>query len=264
MKYQNWRSYLSKSLFILFLGISILLVKLFSKSILKHELDDLYINYLLDGMIFLYGIVLILIYLIINKKYIYLLNYGLLYAIIGCCLMFVSPTFESYLDSANIHFTVINKFEDSFHETYFEMILILEIIIHGIFKLIVSDTYSKMVRILEIFAGIMFITLGFVFIYGNLNTFNININIGFINYIRDYAFYFLMLLLLIDIFLFVLRIVKNRSFIKEEIEEQILESKASFRNSDDNFDNQKNRKRKHNDNVEVIDLERFFKTDKAN
>ena len=61
MKYQNWRSYLSKSLFILFLGISILLVKLFSKSILKHELDDLYINYLLDGMIFLYGIVLILI-----------------------------------------------------------------------------------------------------------------------------------------------------------------------------------------------------------
>ena len=56
-----------------------------------------------------------------------------------------------------------------------------------------------------------------------------------------------------------LRIVKNRSFIKEEIEEQILESKASFRNSDDNFDNQKNRKRKHNDNVEVIDLERFFK-----
>ena len=113
MKYQNWRSYLSKSLFILFLGISILLVKLFSKSILKHELDDLYINYLLDGMIFLYGIVLILIYLIINKKYIYLLNYGLLYAIIGCCLMFVSPTIESYLDSANIHFTVINKFEET-------------------------------------------------------------------------------------------------------------------------------------------------------
>ena len=264
MKYQNWKSYLSKSLFILFLGISILLVKIFSKSILEKSEDVLYINYLLDGMIFLYGVILVLIYLFINKKYLYLLNYGLLYAIIGCALMFISPMIESYFDAANINFVMINKFDQAFNQTYFEILLILEIIIHGIFKLIVSDTYSKMVRVLEIFNGIMFIFLGLIFIYGNLSILNININLSFLSGILDYAVYILILLILIDVLLFILRIIKNRSFIKEEIEEQILESKASLRNNNDSYDNQYNKRRRHNDNVEVIDLEKFFKNDKAN
>ena len=259
MKYQNWKSYLSKSLFILFLGIAVLLVKIFSKSIIEKTEDDLYINYLLDGMIFLYGVVLILVYLFVNKKYLYLLNYGLIYAIIGCALMFVSPMIESYFDNANINFVMINKFDQAFNQSYFEVLLILEIIIHGIFKLIVSDTYSKMVRVLEIFNGITFIILGFIFIYGNLSIFNIDFSLSFLDNILNYAFYILLLLIFIDALLFILRIIKNRSFIKEEIEEQILESKASLRNTNDNYVNQNNKKRRHNENVEVIDLEKFFK-----
>ena len=64
MKYQNWKSYLNKSLNILFLALAIILVKIIPSSIITDELD---LNYLLDGMIVAYGVVLVLIYLIIKE-----------------------------------------------------------------------------------------------------------------------------------------------------------------------------------------------------
>lgn len=257
MKYQNWKSYLNKSLNILFLALAIILVKVIPSSIITDELD---LNYLLDGMIVAYGVVLVLIYLIINKKYLYLVKYGLIYIIYGATLMFISPTIEGILDDASIHFVVMHSFTDKFSETYFEIIIMIVMLLHGIFKLAFSDTYSTLVRVIEVFVGIVFILTTLLFVYANIHALRSGFDISFLDGFVKILPYIFFVLVIIDTALFVFRFVKNGKYIKEEIEEQIIESKASFR-KDNIFDddNHKKIKRRIRSNVEVIDLERFFK-----
>ena len=256
MKYQNWRSYLSKSLFILFLALSILLLKLFPDTFVA---DSIKINYLLDGMIFVYGVVLILIYLIVNNNYLYLLNYGLMYACVGCLLMFTSYMVESIFEDIGFNFVVINSFDARFNMSYFEFIIILITLLHGIFKLSFSDTYSKLIRVIEIVVGALFVILSFVCAYIDLHAVYSNINIEFLNSFNNFIFITWLILVLVDTVLFVLRIVRNRKFIKEEIEEQMITSKASFRQGNEENDEYKKKKRRATGDIEVIDLERFFK-----
>lgn len=262
MKYQNWKSYLNKSLNILFLALAILLVKIIPSTIITDELD---MNYLLDGMIVAYGVILVLIYLIINKKYLYLVKYGLIYIIYGATLMFISPTIEGLLDDASINFVVINSFSNKFNETYFEAIIMIVMLLHGIFKLAFSDTYSRLVRVIEVFVGIVFILTTLLFLYANVHALKNEFDISFLNGFVGILPYIFFALVVVDTALFVFRFVKNGKYIKEEIEEQIIESKASFRkDSINDDDNQKKRKRKINSDVEVIDLEKFFNTDHTN
>ena len=262
MKYQNWKSYLNKSLNILFLALAILLVKIIPSTIITDELD---MNYLLDGMIVAYGVILVLIYLIINKKYLYLVKYGLIYIIYGATLMFISPTIEAFFDDASINFVVINSFTNKFNETYFEAIIMIVMLLHGIFKLAFSDTYSRLVRVIEVFVGIVFILTTLLFLYANVHALKNEFDISFLNGFVGILPYIFFALVVVDTALFVFRFVKNGKYIKEEIEEQIIESKASFRkDSINDDDNQKKRKRKINSDVEVIDLEKFFNTDHTN
>lgn len=262
MKYQNWKSYLNKSLYLLFLALAIILVKVVPSSIITDELD---LNYLLNGLIVAYGIVLVLIYLVINKKYLYLVKYGLIYIMYGATLMFISPTIEGLLDDASIHFGVINSFSDKFNETYFEAIIMIVMLLHGIFKLIFSDTYSILVRVIEIFVGILFIITTLLFIYANIHYMKESFDISFLDSYVKYLPYIFFSLVIIDTILFVFRFVKNGKYIKEEIEEQIIESKASFRKENTiEEENQKKRKRRFNSDVEVIDLEKFFKSEHNN
>lgn len=262
MKYQNWKSYLNKSLNILFLALAILLVKIIPSTIITDELD---MNYLLDGMIVAYGVILVLIYLIINKKYLYLVKYGLIYIIYGATLMFISPTIEGLMDDASINFVVINSFSNKFNETYFEAIIMIVMLLHGIFKLAFSDTYSRLVRVIEVFVGIVFILTTLLFVYANVHALKNEFDISFLNGFVGILPYIFFALVVVDTALFVFRFVKNGKYIKEEIEEQIIEAKASFRkDSINDDDNQKKRKRKINSDVEVIDLEKFFNTDHTN
>ncbi len=256
MKYQNWKSYLSKSLFILFLALAILSTKLFSDEFVS---DPISINYLLDGMIFVYGVVLILIYLIVNNKYLYLLNYGLMYACFGCLLMFISMAIESLFKDIGLNLVLINSFDQRLNISYYELIIIITTLLHGIFKLSFSDTYSKFIRIIEIIVGALFVLLSLMGIYIDLHAIYANINIAFLNSFNNFIFITWLILVLIDTILFVLRIVKNRKYIKEEIEEQLITSKASFRQGNDNNDEYTKKKRKTSEDIEVIDLEKFFK-----
>jgi len=261
MKYQNWKSYLSKSLFILFLALAVLLMKLFPDKVVA---DDININYLLNGMIFTYGVVLILIYLIVNNKYLYLLNYGLIYACIGCVLMFIALMVESYFDSLGFNFVVINSFDSRFNMSYFEFIIIACGLLHGIFKLSFSDTYSKLIRAIEIVVGALFVLLSLVWLYIDIHAVYANINIEFLNSFNGLVLITWFILVLTDTVLFVLRLVRNRKFIKEEIEEQMITSRASFRQGNDRSDDYKKKKRRAATDIEVIDLEKFFKQDEAN
>ena len=256
MKYQNWKSYLSKSLFILFLALSILLLKVFPDAFVS---DSININYLLDGMIFAYGVVLILIYLIVNNNYLYLLKYGLMYACVGCLLMFTSYMMESLFEDIGFNFVIINSFDSRFNMSYFEFIIIFTTLLHGIFKLSFSDTYSKLIRVIEIVVGALFVLVSFICIYIDLHAIYSNINIDFLNSFNSFIFITWLILVLIDTILFVLRIVRNRKFIKEEIEEQMITSKASFRQGNDENDEYKKKKRRASGDIEVIDLEKFFK-----
>ena len=221
--------------------------------------DSIKINYLLDGMIFAYGVVLILIYLIVNNNYLYLLNYGLMYACVGCLLMFTSYMVESIFEDIGLNFVVINSFDARFNMSYFEFIIILITLLHGIFKLSFSDTYSKLIRVIEIVVGALFVILSFVCAYIDLHAVYSNINIEFLNSFNNFIFITWLILVLVDTVLFVLRIVRNRKFIKEEIEEQMITSKASFRQGNEENDEYKKKKRRATGDIEVIDLERFFK-----
>lgn len=262
MKYQNWKSYLNKSLYLLFLALAILLLKAIPEKFIEDEID---LSYFLNGLIVAYGVVLVLIYLIINKKYLYLVKYGLIYIVYGATLMFIAPTLESLLDDASIHFVVINGFSEKFNETYFEAIIIIVMLLHGIFKLIFSDTYSILVRVIEIFVGILFILTALIFVYANIHYAKNSFDIGFLDGIIKILPYIFFSLVIVDTLLFVFRFVKNGKYIKEEIEEQIIESKASFRKENTiEDDTQKKRKRRINSDVEVIDLEKFFKSEHNN
>lgn len=173
--------------------------------------------------------------------------------------MFTSYMMESLFEDIGFNFVIINSFDSRFNMSYFEFIIIFTTLLHGIFKLSFSDTYSKLIRVIEIVVGALFVLVSFICIYIDLHAIYSNINIDFLNSFNSFIFITWLILVLIDTILFVLRIVRNRKFIKEEIEEQMITSKASFRQGNDENDEYKKKKRRASGDIEVIDLEKFFK-----
>ena len=260
MKYQNWKSYLSKSLLVLFIALTIALAKFINHYFPSFFRDELEPNYLIGGMIVAYGFILVLIYLLIETKYQYLLVYGLIYSISGFVIMFISSFIDAYVLKILNEWNTMKRFmiglegNESLGLSYFEILSILILIAHGIFKLTISDTYSKLVRGLEILVGTLFMGIGFFLIYYHYIDLS---SIVYQKFPLNCIFYTLFVVVFIDLCLFGFRIIKNRKFIKDEIEEQIIESKATIRK--DNEIVERKKKIKFSNEEEVIDLARYFK-----
>lgn len=223
MKYRTWKSFFSKSLLVPFILIALLCGNIIIEKI--EFFQSFNINYFFSGGIVGYGVVLIIQYLASKGKYKYLVIYGLIYCLIG----------------------VINLFIDSLYSNYFTQIYLALFIIHGVFKIVIRNSYNKIIRFTELGLGVLYI------LFSGLIIMDVNKMILLILLIG---------LLLIESFIVFYRIYNDRKFIKEEIKEQEIENKATIKKEEyvrSQEMNKKTNKKIDKEQVEIIDLERFFK-----
>lgn len=223
MKYRTWKSFFSKSLLVPFILIALLCGNIIIEKI--EFFQSFNINYFFSGGIVGYGVVLIIQYLASKGKYKYLVIYGLIYSLIG----------------------VINLFIDTLYSNYFTQIYLALYIIHGLFKIIIRNSYNKIIRFTELGLGVLYI------LFSGLIIMDVN---------KMVLLILLIGLLLIECFIVFYRIKDDRKFIKEEIKEQEIENKATIKREEyvrSQEVNRKSNKKIDKEQVEIIDLERFFK-----
>lgn len=239
MKYRNWRSFLNKSLLVTFMYIFVFIKQLlFTEGTLFDKINNFFhgnLIFLLEyGLgfficigILIYGIILLIAYLSSKGKYLYLLWYGLIYFLLGCTMMFLESLYIEYID----------------------YIILSLLLIHGLCKCIFRSSYSKLIYTFDILIGLYAIIVAVLCL---LMPTIINL------------YYLFMIYVFLELVITIVRLSNDKSYIKAEIEEETINNKAIL--SEENIGNnikedtkrsKKDKERK--ENVEVIDLERFFK-----
>ncbi len=229
MEFNNWKSFLSKSIMAPLLVIGILLYQEFLL-VVNENLEPL----VFGGVIFAYGLFLIVCKLFHKDKYNYLLTYGLIYSLVGSISIFF---FSLLKNNLNIFIYVMS-------------ILYL---MHAFFKVFIKTLNSKAIRVFDIIIGALWIVLVVFSVY------SLKVNNESIKEIVNYAGFAVSL---IEIILSIVRVIvyyiENAQIIKEiRITERATPKDAKKEISRNNSNNKKRKIREGK--VEVIDLERFFK-----
>lgn len=229
MEFNNWKSFLSKSILAPLLVLGILLYQEFLLEI-NEDLEPI----VFGGVIFIYGVFLIICKLFHKDKYNYLLIYGLIYSLFGSVSIFF---FSLYKNNLNI----------------FIYMMSLLYLFHAFFKVFIKTLNNRAIRVLDIIIGAMWIVLVVFSVYSlKVN----NENIKRIVYYAGFA------VSIIEIALSIVRIIiyykENDQIIKEMRIAERATPKESKREISSNNSSRKKRKKREG-KVEVIDLERFFK-----
>ncbi len=229
MEFNNWKSFLSKSILAPLMVITILLYRRF----LFVEESDL-TALIFGGLIFGYGLIIVAMKIFKKDKYNYLLIYGLLYALIGSVSIFFFPL---YMESFDIFLYVISVI----------------FLIHAFAKVFSRTLRNNFIRVLDIITGLIWIVLVVLSVY-SIKTEN-----GLISNLVEWAGIGLSGF---EIILFIVRRIvyykENSQILKELkiVEKATPKGKTALRNVDEPSYNKKKQKE---GKVEVIDLERFFK-----
>ena len=229
MEFNNWKSFLSKSILAPLLVITILLYQKF----LFVEESDL-AALIFGGIIFGYGLIIITIKIFKKDKYNYLLIYGLLYSLIGSVSIFFFPL---YLENFDIFLYVVSVI----------------FLIHAFAKVFNRTLKNNVIRVLDIIIGLIWIALVILSVYSikkeNDSIFNLVewTGIGLSGF---------------EIILFIARRIvyykENSQILKELkiVEKASPKGKNELKKVDEPLYKKKKQKE---GKVEVIDLERFFK-----
>lgn len=229
MEFNNWKSFLSKSILAPLLVLTILLYQKF----LFVEENDL-TAYIFGGLIFGYGLLIIVTKIFKKEKYNYLLTYGLLYSLIGSISIFFFPLFMGSFD-------------------IFLYVISVMFLIHAFSKVFFRTLRNNIIRVLDIIIGLTWISLVVLSVYSikvdNALIFNIVLwtGIGLSSF---------------EILLFIVRrfiyYKENYQVLKELkiVEKASPKGKNELKKVDEPLYKKKKQKE---GKVEVIDLERFFK-----
>lgn len=229
MEFNNWKSFLSKSILAPLLVIIILLYRKF----LFIEESDL-TALIFGGLIFGYGLIIVAIKIFKKDKYNYLLTYGLLYALVGSVSIFFFPL---YIENFDMFLYVISVI----------------FLIHAFAKVFNRTLRNNFIRVLDIIIGLIWIVLVVLSVY-SIKTEN--------SLISNFAEWVGIGLSGFEIILFIVRRIiyykENSQILKELkiVERATPKGKTALRNVDE--PSYKKKKQKEG-KVEVIDLERFFK-----
>lgn len=229
MEFNNWKSFLSKSILAPLLVIGILLYQGF----LLDNSEDLE-SIVFGGIIFAYGLFLVFLKICNKDKYNYLLVYGLVYSLLGSVSIFFFSLYNSNLDLT----------------IYVISILYL---VHAFCKIFIKTLKNKVIGIIDIIIGVIWIVLVVLSVY-SLKANNENIK-SIVNY-AGFGLSVMEIILAIVRRIFYYR--ENAQAIKEMKIANRATPKGVKKDDDSNDTNSKKRKKKEG-KIEVIDLERFFK-----
>lgn len=229
MEFNNWKSFISKNI----LAPLLVIVVLLSEKYLILEEGNL-TPMVFGATILGYGILLVFIKTLNNEKYNYLLVYGLIYSLIGSMSIFFFPLYNQYFD-------------------LFLYTISILYLIHGFGKMFFRTLQNNFIRVLDVLLGALWIGLVVLSVYSiKMN----NEQIKTIVHIVGFA---------ISVFEIILCLIRRVIYYKENAqiikEMRIVERATPKGKSGSNNIKESNikKKKKKEGNVEVIDLERFFK-----
>lgn len=229
MKFNNFKTFLGKSILAPLLVIIVLLYNEYLLDSFGSIKDVLF-----GGIIFLYGVMLIINHIIIKSRKHYLLAYGLIFIISGVLILM----FDRYIQE---------------YKTYTIYIIGICFAIYGLSKIIFRTVRSNFVRFVDAISGVVWLLLlsGYTYSYFSEKDLYISFIIKCIFFISCFDI----------IFSFVRKLIYYKEN-KQLIKEMIINNKATPKGVKDN-QNSKNvnykKKKIKEGKVEVIDLERFFR-----